>query len=239
MKTVQITCTGYTIFADWYESNNKDVILVVLPGYNRTRASQKDFTDAIVSQTGMSALVIEYSGHGDSPFELKDTRPAQHFLEVICAFDWVQDMHTDAKILVAGSSYGGYLAALLTNYRKFEKLVLRAPAIYEPAAFYTPWASRIADPESSRTNNEEYRKDIDALSKHPLLAIASSFAGQTLVVVHKNDEVVPRQTTDAYIKAFKADSFVAEGFSHGVGNSFVSQQRIRHYQSRIADWLRI
>jgi hypothetical protein len=55
----------------------------------------------MVEATGASALVIDYSGHGGSPFDLSNTRPAH-----------------------------------LAHYRAIEKLVLRAPAIYKPEAFY-------------------------------------------------------------------------------------------------------
>ncbi len=237
MSTIQITCTGYTIFADWYEGTDKNKLLLVLPGYTSTRANQKDFASAVVKRTGMSVLVIEYSGHGDSPFELKDTRPAQHFLEVVCAFDWLKNQYPNAGISVAGSSYGGFLGTQLTKYRTFEKLVLRAPAIYKPGDFYNTWASRLLDEEKYHIESQMYRQDTEALAKHPLLARASAFSGKTLVVVHENDELVPRQTTDAYINAFGAESFIATGFSHGVRQSPVSEEQIEAYQDRIADWL--
>lgn len=208
-----------------------------MPGYTSSRKRQKDFTAAIVERTGASALVVDYSGHGDSPFELKDTKPAQHFLEVICAFDWLRGQCADGEISVIGSSYGGFLGTQLTKYREFNKLVLRAPAIYEPSTFYDLWSARLSNEASYRTAIEAYRRDSEALEKHPLLARASQFKGEVLVAVHENDEIIPQETTDAYIKAFGAESFVAEGFSHAVSQSPISQQQLDDYQGRIADWL--
>lgn len=237
IKHFEIACTGYSIAADWYEGDDNNILLV-LPGYTSSKDHQTEFTTAVTEKTGMSALVIDYSGHGESPFELKDTRPAQHFLEVIYAFDWLKDTYPGAKISVAGSSYGSFLATQLTKYREFEKLVLRAPAIYKPQAFYDLWSVRLNDEENYRIASEEYRRDAEALAKHPLLARASKFEGKTLVVVHENDELVPRETTDAYIKAFNADSFIAKGFIHGVRQSPVSSEQIASYQNRIAEWLK-
>jgi uncharacterized protein len=237
-ETIEIKCSGYSIIADWYEGADPRKILLMLPGFTSSRARQKDFVSAVVKQTGMSAIVIDYSGHGDSPFELKDTRPAQHFLEVICAFDWVKEKCPDAEISVAGSSYGSFLATQLTKYREFAKLVLRAPAIYRPNEFYDLWSVRFSDEEGYRKAMDAYRRHAEALAKHPLLARASNFRGKTLVVVHENDELVPSETTNAYISAFDADSFVAKDFTHSVSDSPINQQQLDEYQSHIADWLK-
>jgi hypothetical protein len=61
---------------------------------------------------------------------------------------------------------------------------------------------------------------------------------RSLVVVHENDEIIPRQTSDAYIHAFKSDSFIAEGFSHAVSKSHISKEQLVEYQERIASWLK-
>ncbi len=241
IETLNIPCAGYSIVADWYEGTSTDRIVLVLPGYSSSRARHRDLTSAIVQQTGTSALALDYSGHGDSPFELGETRPAQHFLEVICAFDWLKAHYPKATLSVMGSSYGGFLATQLTKYREFERLVLRVPAIYKPEAFYDLWAIRLANPEAYDAQSATYRSDEKALRKHPLFARASNFAGKTLVIVHSEDEFCPPETTNAFIRAFNADSFVAEGFSHRIAESInedrVSKERLRAYQRKIADWL--
>lgn len=237
MQTLQIQCTGYSIAADGYDGANSNKILLVLPGYTSTKARQKEFVEAMVEQTGTAALVIDYSGHGESPFELKDTRPAQHFLEVICAFDWIRAQRPDAEISVTGSSYGGFLATQLTKYREFKNLVLRAPAIYRPEEFYNPWAMRLNDEQNYVKSMLQYRSDAEALAGNPLLGRAGNFTGRTLVVVHENDELVPRETTDAYIQAFHADSFIAEDFTHSIDPLKVTKSEVWDYQIRIAEWL--
>jgi esterase/lipase len=237
-KTLEITCSGYGIVADWYDGVNADDILLVLPGYTSTRARQKEYTEALVAATGMSALVIDYSGHGDSPFELAETRPAQHLLEVVHTFDWLRTAYPSAGIFVSGSSYGSFLAAQLSMFRRFDKLVLRAPAIYKPQTFYDPWAIRPEDQEDYNLKMDSYRRDMAQLEQHPMLERGDQFAGHTLVVVHEHDEVVPQETTDAYIEAFMADSFVAEGFTHSIGQSPITPQQLGGYYERIADWLR-
>ena len=234
---LQIQCPGYTIAADWYDGADPNKILIVLPGYGASKARQKAHAEAMVQDTGMCALVVDFSGHGDSPFELRDTRPAQHFLELISVFDWLKQKYPAATISVSGSSYGGFLAAHLTEYREFANLVLRAPAIYKPNAFYDLWSSRIDNLETYNAQIHEYRNDADALAKHPLLGQASSFEGKVLVAIHENDEIVERPTTDAYIKAFNADSFIAEGFPHVIDAAVRDPAKLQPYQYQIANWL--
>lgn len=233
-KLIEIICSGYSVAADWYDGKNSDEILLVLIGWTSKKSNQQDLVSAIVNATGKSALVFDYSGHGDSPFKLEETRPAQHFLEVIYAFDWLKDNYPDASISVMGTSYGGFLATQLTKYREFEKLVLRVPAIYKPSDFYTKWSDDGIDVEWTRN---VFRKDVDALSKHPLLARASNFTGKTLVVVHDQDELVPKETTDAYIKTFSADTYIAEGFKHSFDPSLPAE-KITAYQNAITQWLK-
>ena len=59
---------------------------------------------------------------------------------------WSRGGVDPAAIAVVGSSYGGYLAAILTSLRPVRWLALRAPAIYKDAAWDFPSAELHADP---------------------------------------------------------------------------------------------
>lgn len=235
--TLEIECTGYSILADWYEGIDTDQVLLILMGFRSTRSRQEEFTEYVVGATGASALVVDYSGHGESPFVLEETRPAQQVLEVIYAYEWIRNKYPNAEISVIGNSYGSFLAAHLVRYKEVESLVLRAPAIYKPNALYDLWSLRLADEAAYGELIFKYRTDIDELRKNPLFENASKLVKRTLVVVHEHDEVIPRQTSDVYAEEFKADSFIAEGFSHAVSQSNISQDQLIDYQRRIVSWL--
>jgi len=234
---IKIDCPGYQISTDWYEGRDTSKILIVLPGYSSSKARQKVHAEAMVQETGTCALVVDFSGHGTSPFELRDTRPAQHFLELINVFDWLRQQYPDATISVSGSSYGGFLAVQLTKYRTFKNLVLRAPAIYKPAAFYDLWSTRIDNKEAYDKAARAYRSDSEALAKHPLVGRASAFKGNVLVVVHEKDGVVPTETTAAYINTFNADTITAKGFAHSIDKSNMDEGQLQDYQDQISRWL--
>ena len=231
VSRLEIPVTGYCVVADSYDNPDSKAILLSLIGWTSNRRRYSDILTHITEQTGMSALVFDYSGHGDSPFDVDKTRPAQHFLEVICVFDWIKENYPNLQINVMGLSYGGYMATQLTKYREFQKLVLGAPAIYRPRDFYS-YAPDIRD-----AGLKDYRKDTDLLAKHPLLARASQFKGNTLVIVHERDEQIPTATTDAFIKTFDADVYTAKGLGHSF-DSATTHETVEQYQTAIANWLK-
>lgn len=229
MKKVEINCVAYSIAADLYE-NGTDKIMLVLPGWTSSKASYESLVSFIVEEANASALVIDYTGHGESPFDAMEIRPAQHFLEVIAALDWVKENYPDAQVSIMGTSYGGYMAVQLTKYRDFENLVLRVPAILAPRSFYS------LNKNIDRQHERELRKDQAYLNTHPLLARASKFEGRTLVLWHELDESVPKETTDKYIEIFQADSYLAKGWPH-VFKSDAPESEQLAYKKAITDWL--
>jgi pimeloyl-ACP methyl ester carboxylesterase len=230
MRKIGINCTAYTIAADLYEASTEKIILV-LPGWLSSKASYETLVSFIVKEAKTSALVIDYTGHGESPFNAMEIRPAQHLFEVITAFDWIEEHYPKAEISVIGTSYGGYMAVQLTLYRDFDNLVLRVPSVLSPKCFYS------LNKNINRQQERLYRKDRDFLNMHPLFAQASSFRGRTLVVQHELDENVPKETTDKYIETFKADSYLAKGWAHAFKSDASDEEQLS-YKMAITDWLK-
>jgi pimeloyl-ACP methyl ester carboxylesterase len=229
MKKVEVNCAAYSIAADLYE-NGTDKIMLVLPGWLSNKANYESLISFVVDEAQTSAVVIDYSGHGESPFDAMNIRPAQHFLEVITAFDWIREKYPNAQVSVMGTSYGGYMAVQLTKYRDFGNLVLRVPAILAPRSFYS------LNGDIHRQQERHWRSDQEFLNTHPLLARASKFNGRTLVVWHELDESVPRQTTDKYIEIFKADNYLAKGWGHSFKTDASEAEQLA-YKRAITDWL--
>jgi pimeloyl-ACP methyl ester carboxylesterase len=229
MKKIEIDCVSYSIAADFYDTGS-DKIMLVLPGWMSSKAGYGPLVSFIVEEAKTSALVIDYTGHGESPFDAVEIRPAQHFLEVITAFDWIKEHFPQAEISVMGYSYGGYMAVQLTKYRDFPKLVLQVPTILAPRSFYS------LNKNIDRPQERLYRKDQDFLNSHPLLARASMFEGKTLIMWHELDDNVPKELTDKYIEIFRADSYLAKGWGHGFNSESPEQDQLA-YKKAITDWL--
>lgn len=233
MKSFKIPCVGYEIAADWYDcvTDNNNVLLVLI-GYTTKKVNYHELVTAIVEKTGYSALVIDYTGHGDSPYQLEDLNPAQNFLEVITAYDWLVEKHPDKTISVMGTSYGSFMAIQLTKYRAPKKLILRVPAMYPPDSFYTRWKDM--EPEELRHG---YRADPANFVNHPLLARASKYKGQAYVLTHELDESCPKSSTTPVAKAFGAETWEAKGLVHSLGKSTYTPEQLEEYIDKIASWL--
>ncbi len=230
-KTLDIACLGYSVKTDMYESGGGNAVLLSLIGRssNRGKKQYRQLFPKIADELGITTVIFDYSGHGDSPYEIEDICPAQHFLEVISVFDWMKVLYPDRKIFVIGSSYGGFMATQLTKYRAFDGLILRAPAIYKPDDFYTKKR------DENRNQTMSLRRDKDALGNHPLLARASHFTGDTLLIIHKHDEEIPVETTDAYATAFKAEVNI-QPVTHSLDNA--DEDLILAYNHTIYSWLK-
>jgi esterase/lipase len=231
IKSFDIACTGYSVAADWYEGESSDEIVLSLIGWTASKSRYADIMEGVCNATGASGLVFDYTGHGDSDADVMETRPAQHFLEVICVFDWLKEKYPDAKITVMGSSYGGYMAAFLAVYREFNRLVLRAPAMYRPQDFYS-----LSKDVQGREWTDKYRNDAAAMAENPVLHRGAGFKGKTFVIVHENDEVCHEPSTDAYIKAFRADNWIAPSATHNIGK--MSTEWLKTYQNYISEWIK-
>lgn len=229
-KAIDINCVGYSVRADIYEGSISGAILLSLIGKTSRRNKQRyrNFLPKLAKELGITSVIFDYTGHGDSPFSLDEITPAQHFLEVVTVFDWMKDKYPNRKFFVVGSSYGGFLATQLTKYRKFDGLILQAPAIYKPEDFYTKEGN--LDDKATFA----YRHDKISLANNPLLKRASNFGGEILLMVHKRDERIPKETTDAYANALHPE-VVVEDVPHSLGNT--TDEQVSVYNQKIFNWL--
>lgn len=232
-QTLAVPCIGYDLAADFYEVPGSTDILLTFVGLGASKARNAEFIENLVVAAEMSALVIDFSGHGESPFEFATTRPAQHILEAVATFDWLRAQYPEHTISVMGTSYGGFMAAWLSRFRDFKKLVLRTPAIYLPQDLY----SIQSDIDLAYTTNT-YRPDADAVSQNPVFMYSPRFTGPTLVVIHGQDEDIPPATSDAYRKIFSAETYTATGFRHGMRDPANPREAFEPYIQHIAHWLR-
>ncbi len=229
-EEMKIQNTGYELCADWY-GTDKNQVLLVLPGFTSTKKKYEDMVRSLVKETGYSALVLDYAGHGESPFVLDDLSRADNFSDVVAAFDWLRSNYKDKKITVLGTSYGGFHAAYLTKFRSFQHIIFRVPASYPEETLYT----KIGDIKDA--HSREYRNNPQSYVDHWLFTHADSVNGRALVVTHEFDTVCPPVATKPFADAFGADTWEAPGFKHGFNESDVTEEQLKDYYQKIAEWI--
>jgi pimeloyl-ACP methyl ester carboxylesterase len=187
-----------------------------------------------VASLGCVCLVCDLRGHVRSKWRrevvsrednLRDCLAAYDRLIVACGVD-------PSAVGVVGSSYGGYLAAILTSRRAVRWLGLRAPALYEDDGWSLPkrWLHYDTDLVAFRQRAVPPEENIG-------LRASAAFRGDVLLVESEHDNVVPHPVIENYLSAcVRARSLtyrVLEGADHGL-----SEEAWRSaYTTLLVSWL--
>lgn len=133
---------------------------------------------------------------------------------------------------VVGSSYGGYLASILTSRQTVRWLGLRAPALYEDDGWSLPkrWLHHDTDLVAFRHRAVPPEENV-------ALRASASFRGDVLLIESERDNVVPHTVIESYLSAcVHAQSLtycVLEGADHGL-----SEERWQSaYTTLLVSWL--
>ncbi|CAI8704657.1 MULTISPECIES: alpha/beta hydrolase family protein [Burkholderia] len=183
---------------------------------------------------GCVCLTFDLTGHGRTLEEQQNVTRETHLRDLLAAYDTLVDhplIDRDA-IAVVGSSYGGYLATILTELRPVRWLGLRVPALYLDDGWNTP--KRALHVEHDLV---AYRKRIVPASDNRALRAASRFRGDVLLVESEHDQIVPHTAIASYLQAcLSAHSLtyrILEGADHGLSDA-ASQSA---YTALVEKWL--
>jgi pimeloyl-ACP methyl ester carboxylesterase len=168
--------------------------VVFLHGLGSDRQGYRPRARAVAELLGTAALAFDLGGHGESEGDRDDLSARDHLAEAVAAHDLLTATlggpgagDAAPAVGVCGTSYGGYLGALLPGLRPVRRLFLRAPALYDDALFARPGRDRRTSP----------------LGEHErLTAAARAFAGDVMILESEHDEVVTHDVVEIYLRAF-------------------------------------
>lgn len=152
-----------------------------------------------ISRLGCVCLTFDLRGHADTAGQHQTVTRDDNLTDVIAAYDLLvdQDAVDGSSIGVIGASYGGYLAALLTEARPVRWLALRVPALYRDADWDRPKI------KLDREDLNAYRQTYLSVESNRALRACSQFTGDALVVEAERDEIVPHPAVASYAAAFR------------------------------------
>lgn len=182
---------------------------------------------------GFSCLAYDLRGHGATRAERHGVTPRASLDDATAAFDLLAGAPgvDRGAMAVVGTSFGAWLALMLTARRPVRWLALRVPALYPDACMDRPKDG--LDPRML----ERYRRDPPPAAGDRALAAAEAFGGEVLVVWSGNDERLPPDQCRAFRGAFPNASALTvrriAGADHALG-----QRRWRaEYRTLLRDWL--
>lgn len=183
---------------------------------------------------GCVCLTFDLRGHERTAHQRETVNRPQNLADMVAAYDYlVRQPSTDpSSIAVIGISYGGYLAALLSQVRPVRWLALRSPALYMDDDWILPKRELHRD-----RGLDEYRRSTVAWHDNLALRACASFVGDVLLVEAENDEVIPSVVTDGYAAAFlKAHSLTRRKIA-GADHGFQEKTAQQTYTTVLIGWL--
>lgn len=188
-----------------------------------------------VAGLGAVSLTFDLRGHErGSPMFHTVTRE-QNLRDVLAAYDRLaQQRNVDVgSIAVVGTSYGGYLAAILTSMRRVRWLALRSPALYKDAQWESAKLALHLDQDLPA-----YRHRAVAARDNRALRACTDFNGDVLLVQAENDDIVPHQVGRNYISAFSARAkSLSTRMIDGATHAFADKRSHDAYSATLIAWL--
>ncbi|MGI5520846.1 alpha/beta fold hydrolase [Micromonospora sp. CA-259024] len=148
-------------------------MIVCLPMFSTTRATTAAAFGPAFAGAGLRETYLDLPGHGDSP---ATCRPAsQPILDTVCA--WL-DHHIDAPVLLAGASYGAYLAAGIARQRPD---LVRGLLLVCPGVTIAPASRTLPEPHAPTAPTDwlddapaDLRAHLDAALGHRTPAVVAT-----------------------------------------------------------------
>jgi dienelactone hydrolase len=143
-------------------------------------------------------LTFDFSGHVATASQRESVTREDNLADIVAAYYFLaaHPLVDPTAIAVVGSSYGGYLASILTSLRPVRWLALRAPALYNDSDWQLP--KHQLQREQSLVG---YRQQRIAPEDNRALAACAAFRGDVLLVESEHDKIVPHPVLGNYRNA--------------------------------------
>lgn len=185
-----------------------------------------------IAALGCLCLTFDLHGHAETREDQDKVSRQDNLADVLAAYDRLAGhpmVDTDA-IGVVGSSYGGYLAAILTSLRPVRWLGLRVPALYLDEDWAVPKA------KLDKRRIASYRRGPVAPEDNRALAACAAFRGDVLIVESERDDIVPHPTITNFREAFEGARSLTYRAIAGADHSLSERRWQEAYTSILLSW---
>lgn len=188
-----------------------------------------------ISKLGFACLTLDLRGHGQSAGSIDQFSRQDHLEDIKTAYSYLAKLKevNPNKIGILGSSYGGYLSAVATNFMEFEWLLLRVPALYFDQDFSMPTDKLIKE------NPQAFASS--GLNPENCLALkgVANFPGEILLIESEKDEVIPHPVIENYLGAIENKRRLTYEVMTGAGHHFWNNPEFDEiYLDILRNWLK-
>lgn len=185
-----------------------------------------------VASLGCVCLTFDLRGHARNKSRLDKVSREDNYRDVVAAYDLLAS-HPNVDpnaIAVVGSSYGGYLAAILTSERAVKWLALQVPALYRDEHWTQPKEA------INREDLTAYRKQFLTPDDNRALRACQAFRGDVLIVESEFDSFVPHPAIMSYRAAFRHTHSLTHRIIDGADHALSLDAYQEAYTQLLLNW---
>jgi pimeloyl-ACP methyl ester carboxylesterase len=186
-----------------------------------------------IATLGCICLTFDLRGHVRHHGQRETVSREENLQDVLAAYDVLvgHPAVDPGAIAIVGSSYGGYLAAIVSALRPVRWLALRVPAIYKDEDWSLP---------KGKLNRDElvaYRHSKIQPNDNRALAACAAFRGDVLIVESEHDSMVPHSVIENYTSACAQAQSLTYRTIAGADHSLSEQAWQQTYTSLLVNWM--
>ena len=188
-----------------------------------------------IAALGCVCLTFDLRGHAANRARFETVTREENLQDVVAAFDLLasQPGVDPGRIAVVGSSYGGYLAAILTSLRAVQWLALRVPALYVDSGWEVPKLQL-----RKEQNLDAWRQTVVQSEQNRALRACAAFRGDVLLVQSETDHLIPPAVISNYREACVAARSLTYRVMKGADHGLTDERMRQAYTAILFNWLR-
>jgi len=231
-ETVELRVEGETIAGTLVSPGSRMPGILFVHGWGGSQ--KRDLARARqITGLGCVCMTFDLRGHEKTESQRLTVTREQNLADLVAAYDRLASHPSvdPGAIAVIGSSYGGYLATLLTPRRPVKWLALRVPALY--------WDDEWNAPKQAldRQRLSAYRLRALGPADNRALAACAEFAGDVLLVESEQDDYVPHSTLMSYRSAFVSAHSMTHRLVDGADHALSSEESQKAYSAILTAWI--
>lgn len=233
-RTIEIEVDGVGIAGTLIEPGTLIPGVLFAHGWGGSR-SQYLARAREIAGLGCVCLAFDLRGHAGTARQQATVSRDQNLHDLLAAYDRLaaHPAVDPQAVCVVGSSYGGYLASILTTLRPVKWLALRAPALYLDDGWDTP-KLRLHELHDLKS----YRRSVVPPKDNRALRAIQQFAGDVLLIESEDDQTIPRPVVTSYQEAARQARSLTLRCIAGADHGLTREADQRAYTQLLVGWLK-